>query len=196
MSQEVPIQKGRIEKVDRESTSPGGVLPQEGDVVQSAPPPRPPAKTRIRRKPASVSPQEASPDEGSHNQKVGYKNPPKDRQFQPGQSGNPKGRPKGRKNVLSILEEVLYRPVKYTENGKQSSMPAIKAIMMKLLKLSLEGNLGAFDKLTKHFPLLQTAMETKDNYDGETISTENDVAILKEFSKMLEDKSLGGGANE
>jgi hypothetical protein len=28
-------------------------------------------------------------------EKVGYKNPPKNTQFQPGKSGNPAGRPKG-----------------------------------------------------------------------------------------------------
>ena len=32
---------------------------------------------------------------------VGYCRPPEDRQFKPGQSGNPRGRPKGSKNIKS-----------------------------------------------------------------------------------------------
>jgi len=38
---------------------------------------------------------------------VGYGKPPKHGQFKPGQSGNPKGRPKGRKNFPVLLEMCL-----------------------------------------------------------------------------------------
>lgn len=38
---------------------------------------------------------------------VGYKKPPVAKQFQPGQSGNPAGRPKGSKNLKSELAEEL-----------------------------------------------------------------------------------------
>lgn len=39
---------------------------------------------------------------------VGYKRPPADTRFKPGQSGNPGGRPKGR-SLTSILRELLDR---------------------------------------------------------------------------------------
>ena len=38
---------------------------------------------------------------------VGYGKPPRKSQFKPGQSGNPKGRPKGRKGFSTILVEEL-----------------------------------------------------------------------------------------
>ena len=38
---------------------------------------------------------------------VGYGKPPRSRRFKPGQSGNPKGRPKGAKNRDTILRELL-----------------------------------------------------------------------------------------
>ena len=37
---------------------------------------------------------------------VGYGKPPKAHQFKPGQSGNPKGRPRGAKSEATILREI------------------------------------------------------------------------------------------
>src|SRR5262249_9876502 len=42
---------------------------------------------------------------------VGYGRPPVNRQFKPGQSGNPRGRPKGSKNLATMFAEALSRPV-------------------------------------------------------------------------------------
>jgi hypothetical protein len=49
---------------------------------------------------------------------VGYGKPPKQHQFKPGQSGNPRGRPKGAKNTATIINEILNRKVRVrTERG-------------------------------------------------------------------------------
>jgi Family of unknown function (DUF5681) len=53
---------------------------------------------------------------------VGYRRPPRNRQFKPGQSGNPTGRPKGAKNFATALAEELDAPITATENGKRKTI--------------------------------------------------------------------------
>lgn len=48
---------------------------------------------------------------------VGYKKPPKNTRFKPGQSGNPNGRPKTQKSNQDIFEEILMGQVTLVENG-------------------------------------------------------------------------------
>jgi Family of unknown function (DUF5681) len=61
-------------------------------------------------------PLKSSPD------KVGYGRPPKATQFKPGNSGNPKGRPKGPKSVGAVLYGILHRRIEVTENGGMHSL--------------------------------------------------------------------------
>jgi hypothetical protein len=49
----------------------------------------------------------------------------------PGQSGNPKGRPKDRKDSAALFEEVVYDLVPITENGRRRWMPLVQAFLRK-----------------------------------------------------------------
>ena len=49
---------------------------------------------------------------------VGYGHPPRRTRFQPGRSGNPKGRPKGRRSIDVMLHDALSRRVRVQEDGK------------------------------------------------------------------------------
>jgi Family of unknown function (DUF5681) len=59
------------------------------------------------------------PDDDKPDYKVGYKKPPLHTRFQKGQSGNPRGRPRGSKNLSTLLTDALNEPVVVTEDGKR-----------------------------------------------------------------------------
>src|SRR5260370_30614119 len=50
---------------------------------------------------------------------VGYGKPPLHTRFKKGQSGNPRGRPRGAKNLTTLLIDALNQPVVVTENGRR-----------------------------------------------------------------------------
>ena len=79
--------------------------------------------------------------------KVGFGKPPKDSQFQKGQSGNKKGRPKGAKNLKTILVELLDQPVTVREGERIYKVSRQQAVMMALIAKGLKGNVPAFNSL-------------------------------------------------
>jgi hypothetical protein len=50
------------------------------------------------------------PSEKKGDYEVGYGKPPRDTRFPKGQSGNPRGRPSGAKNLKTLLSEALNEP--------------------------------------------------------------------------------------
>lgn len=76
---------------------------------------------------------------GRPDYEVGYGKPPKHSQFQPGQSGNPRGRPKGAKSPFTLLREELQSKVMIKENGRLISVTKLHAIMKRVVADTLGG---------------------------------------------------------
>ena len=76
---------------------------------------------------------------------VGFGKPPKGGMFQKGQSGNPKGRPKGVKNFKTELVSVLRSKVTVTVAGKPKSVSVVEAALMRLREKALKGDLRALE---------------------------------------------------
>jgi hypothetical protein len=81
---------------------------------------------------------------------VGYGKPPKTTRFQKGQSGNPKGRPKGSKNLSTLLEEELEQPVLITENGQRRKITKRRASMKQLVNRAASGEHRALQILINY----------------------------------------------
>jgi hypothetical protein len=81
-------------------------------------------------------------DEDSTQEILGYRNPPLASRFRKGQSGNPKGRPRGRHSDLPY-EAVLGQEVIIRENGRERRVTAAEAFVLHLTKRGLDGDTAA-----------------------------------------------------
>ena len=70
----------------------------------------------------------------------GYGRPPEHTRFKPGESGNPKGRPKQSKNLKSIIQQALTSTVTVRENGRLRSVSKIEGVVLSQLERALKGN--------------------------------------------------------
>ena len=108
--------------------------------------------------------------------KVGYGCPPKEHQFKPGQSGNPKGRPKKHNNFAEDVLEEMSEMITVQENGKLTKITKKRALAKRLIADSLSGKVSAIKILT---PIL--AGETKITKDLEEELTLQDSQILEDY---------------
>jgi hypothetical protein len=82
----------------------------------------------------------ASDDDGDY--EVGYGRPPLLTRFQRGRSGNPGGRPRGTtaERAKTLVLEEAYRLVKVRVGDKESTLPAIQAVLRAQIALAAKGN--------------------------------------------------------
>lgn len=84
----------------------------------------------------------------SDDEAIGYRKPPRRTQFKKGQSGNPRGRPKG-STLRSAVEKVLDRAVTVTIDGERRKVPITEALVMQLAQRALGGDLPAAREVLK-----------------------------------------------
>jgi uncharacterized protein DUF5681 len=122
------------------------------------------------------------------NDSVGYCRPPVAKQFKPGQSGNPRGRKKGVKNVAAIFNEALYRPVKIRTPAGIKTLPRIRAIVEVIMNKAMAGDIPAVSKILE-FGHKLGGFEFLAN---STSSSANRESALERLTRLLANNSEDG----
>lgn len=125
---------------------------------------------------------------GSADDEVGYGKPPKATRFQPGASGNPKGRPRGSKTrppagqeerLKEIVVEEAYREIPIPDGDRTVTMPVAQAVIRSLGANAAKGRTRARDAFAElvaateaserqqHGQYLQAAIEYKTSWERE-----------------------------
>ena len=96
--------------------------------------------------------------------RVGYGRPPKQHQFQPGQSGNRKGRPKGTKNTATLLREILDRKIEVRTGTTVRKISVREAILTRFAESALKGDTKSAGFLLQRYNMLETARASEQRH--------------------------------
>ena len=100
--------------------------------------------------------------------KRGYKNPPVEHQFQKGKSGNPKGRPRKKKqsssdpglDLIASVHRELGKTISVQENGQHREITKLDAFSAQLVAQSVNGK-PSQQKMLLSLLMLDTHEETE-----------------------------------
>lgn len=111
---------------------------------------------------------------------VGYGKPPEHSRFQAGQSGNPKGRPKGSLNLATAVNRALREKIIVTENGRRKSMTKLDVAIKGLVNRAVKGDAKAMQQLLGLGPLVGIEAES-----GTPAIDANDAAVMASLAQRL-----------
>ncbi len=90
---------------------------------------------------------------------VGYKRPPKKHCWKKGQSGNPKGRPQGHRNLAAALTAVLHESVSMAVEGEAREMTKLEAVTRQLVDKAVAGDPRVMQQLLAEIHKNETRAE-------------------------------------
>lgn len=133
------------------------------------------------------------PDEPTY--EVGYKRPPRHTQFQKGQSGNPRGRPKGSLNLATVLDRTLRKRVVINENGRRKTVTKLEAAVMQLVNKAAVGDNQSLKHLLSLVQLAESRLPEAGDTNSSTPMEATDQEIVRLLLKRFENTQPGGKDN-
>jgi len=121
---------------------------------------------------------------------VGFGKPPAVTRFKKGQSGNPKGRPKGTLNIATVLARTLREKVVANESGRRKTITKLEAAVKQLVNKAASGDLRALRHLAS---LVASAEERAAKSPGAASSlSEDDQRVVQGILERFGNQNTGG----
>jgi hypothetical protein len=108
---------------------------------------------------------------------VGYRKPPKHSRFKKGQSGNPRGKPRGTKNSATLLKQALLASVLVKQNGHETKTTKLRFIVTRLIRQAMQGDYPSIRLLLRYAGLDRRLNEQK--HESRGLSPEADELIRR-----------------
>src|SRR5438874_9695960 len=126
------------------------------------------------------------PPETPRDYVVGYGKPLLHTRFQKGRFGNPNGRPRGRKNMSTLLSKALNGSVIVVENGRRKKITKREAIVTQLVNKSAASDL----KATQIVLAMLRDLESQDDGSADrAVFTEADHEIIRRIQARLRNEN-------
>lgn len=127
---------------------------------------------------------------------IGRGKPPREHQFRKGQSGNPRGRPKGSKNLPARIKAAAEAKVTVThENGRRAEISKLDAAITQAFNKAAKGDLAAIKFALDVAERAQAALEAQKPSADPAERRERDRALIEAFRKQLGQDDDDAGAN-
>ena len=125
---------------------------------------------------------------------VGYKKPPQHSRFQPGRSGNPRGKQKGVRNFGTDVKRTLEVPVRLNDQGRARRVSTQEAALLRLRVMALSGDPRSIIQILELAKIFNnsTAVESV----GDKALAAEDHAILDAYALEVRSRPPAGAITE
>ena len=119
------------------------------------------------------------PDGAGEQEPAGDRGGPRSTRFRPGQSGNPRGRPKGARGLSGLVARALGERVEANENGRRRRITKLEAAVTQLVNRAANGEQRATQFV---FALLG---EDRRDEPPVVVDREADALVISELKRRL-----------
>lgn len=124
------------------------------------------------------------------NYTVGYGKPPRETRFRKGRSGNPGGRPRGSRNLATLMGEALAERVVINENGRRKKAVKIEVIVKQLVNKATQGDHRSIQLLMVLAERHQPTYEARERSSRDPEQAQKTVDLFREAYWILHEAGV------